>query len=74
MAAQSMGQRSTLNRCGITKASSLNRLQQRQWQIEVVEAGFALLHFDNELVGAPGFVGAVSVATTATSATSWTSH
>ena len=74
MATQSMGQRSTLDRCGITKASSLDGLQQWQRQIEVVEAGFALLHFDNKLIGTPGFFSAGTVATTATSATSWTSH
>ena len=74
MAAQSMGQRSTLNRCGVTKASSLNPLQQRQRQIKVMEAGFALLHFDNKLIGTPSFLGAVIGATTAATATSGTSH
>ena len=74
MTAQSVGQRGTLNRCGIAESSSLNGLQQRQRKIEVVEAGFALLHFDNKLVGTPGFFSTGTVATTAASATSWTSH
>ena len=74
MAAQRMGQRSTLNRCSVGKASSLNAAQQRQWQIEVVEASFALLHFDNELIDTPGLFGAVIGPATAASTTSGTSY
>ena len=73
MAAQGMRQRSTLNRCAVLKSSCLDTAQQRQWQIEIVEAGFTLLHFDNKLICAPGLGGAVIIATTAASATSRTS-